>query len=372
MSAMQAVLEELSAYIDLKSMHCICDDHHIPRRKSFDDTIRELCDGLDGDLDRLVSGKTVSFSRNEWNDFLETHLHLPRRKSYEGIVAELQTWAAGRETYGNTRTAAGSAFHSVETSGVAPVPVGAMLDNTYRVRRKLGEGGFGAAYEVESDRPRALCVAKFAGQGNLSSLLNECQKVRVLEHQNLCRIIGVESDARFGPFLLVQHGGRSLQDAFPEGLTLHRATAILIGAASGLDFLHAREVVHGDVNPGNVLVDEHGVVRVADFGLSSFLTTARASDGVSRVATTLRGQHAYFSAPEVLGNRPASARSDQASLAKVLLWLLAGGRRFFAEERVGLSSQTPSVRGAVERALHSNPGDRYPSCRAFIAAVHGA
>jgi hypothetical protein len=94
-STLRQVLKELRDFVTIDAMNDICDDHGLPRRKSFDDVIDQLCVELDGDLSRLVSAKTKSMSRDAWNDFLEVKLELPRRRSYDDLVDELEMHFGG-------------------------------------------------------------------------------------------------------------------------------------------------------------------------------------------------------------------------------------------------------------------------------------
>jgi hypothetical protein len=274
---------------------------------------------------------------------------------------------SSRSSYG-----ASPVSRSSESSGSSSAqdfaPVGHLLAGRYRIIRTLGAGGFGVAYEVESEHPRRTLVAKVAHRDD-GSLQNEFEKVRFVDHPNVCRVYGHERDKRWGPFLLVQHGGRAAADIARKGLPPTEVMRIARLAAEGLDHLHSCQIVHGDVNPGNLLVDDQAQVRLADFGISGFLTRASPSAGVSREATQMRGAHPQYSAVEVLRGRPPNARSDQTSLALAILYLLVGESRFLLDPRAGLTDAPATFRAAIDRAMHPDPGARFGNCASFVSTL---
>jgi serine/threonine protein kinase len=170
--------------------------------------------------------------------------------------------------------------------------------------------------------------------------------------------------------LLVEHGGHSLDGTYAQPVAFGQMADIIVQAADALDFLHANDVVHGDVNPGNVLIDK-GRVRLVDFGLSGFLVTAPASANVTRIGTRLRGYHPQFSALEVHQGRAPSSRSDQFSLALVAQRLLCGEREFPDGVPEMLVRTSAVAREAFARALNYNPSERFRTCTAFAAALAG-
>lgn len=267
---------------------------------------------------------------------------------------------------------ASSSVHAVSELQRPHISPGTTLASRFRVERALGQGGMGIAYEVVSSRPLGTFVAKFPLTHESGELLrNEYDKVRLLpKHPNVCAVLGFERDSVHGEFIVVEHGGVSLSERYPAGADLATAVSIVQDAALGLDFLHERNVLHGDINPGNVLVDRSNQVRLTDFGISGFLEPASPSVGFTRVATSIRGVHRLFSSVEILRGRPATRASDQWSLAVLLQWLLVGGTDFPDAVGARLPMIAPSsVRSAIDRALHADPGSRFPSCSAFASIL---
>ena len=88
----------------------------------------------------------------------------------------------------------------------------------------------------------------------------------------------------------------------------------------------------------------------------------------TRVAVGIAGYHEYFSAPEVRAEGRATSRSDQTSLSKVALWMLAGGDPFFENPKIGLRQAAVGRRtkAAIERATLKAPMARYATCVDFV------
>lgn len=268
---------------------------------------------------------------------------------------------------------ASSSVHVVSEIQRPLIAPGTILANRFQVERALGQGGMGIAYEVVSSRPLGTFVAKFPLTHETGELRNEYDKARLLpRHPNVCAVLGFEHDSVHGEFIVVEHGGASLADRYSGGTNVATAVRIVQGAALGLDFLHQRNVLHGDVNPGNVLIDASGQIRLTDFGISGFLEPASVSDGFTRIATSIRGVHRLFSSVEILRGRPATRASDQWSLAVLLQWLLLGEADFPDAVGTRLPLIAPSsVRNSIDRALYADPGARFPNCSAFASALTG-
>jgi predicted Ser/Thr protein kinase len=187
------------------------------------------------------------------------------------------------------------------------------------------------------------------------------------------------------PFIVMEYvHGPSLQEVLRrEGA---QRPDIVLGwleqAARALDHAHNRGVVHRDVKPSNLLLDEDGRLRVADFGVASAVGLAALTQTGMVIGTA-----GYLSTEQAEG-RPATPASDRYALAVVAFQLLSGTRPYEAENptaeatahinapipalshRVGGISQDVDV--VFERALAKNPARRFPSCGAFVAALRNA
>jgi predicted Ser/Thr protein kinase len=146
-------------------------------------------------------------------------------------------------------------------------------------------------------------------------------------------------------------------------------------AAAALDAGHAAGVVHRDVKPGNLLLDGHGELHVADFGVAS----AVGLDSLTMTGMVL-GTSGYLSPEQARGER-ATAASDRYGLA-VVAWELLTGRRPFesdsptaeaaAHANAPVPSMSPELDPVFQRALAKDPEERYPSAAAFVADLRRA
>jgi eukaryotic-like serine/threonine-protein kinase len=187
------------------------------------------------------------------------------------------------------------------------------------------------------------------------------------------------------PFIVMEHlGGGSLEDRLRrEGAQPPaRALAWLEQAAAALDAAHRHGIVHRDVKPANLLLDDRGDLRVADFGIAS----AAGFDSMTLTGTVL-GTAGYLSPEQAAGER-ATPASDLYALAVVAYELLSGRRPFesespTAEAAAHVNAPVPSlaelcaglprdVDRVFQRALAKGPRARYGSAREFVAELRGA
>ena len=187
------------------------------------------------------------------------------------------------------------------------------------------------------------------------------------------------------PFIVMEYlAGGSLDGVLrSEGAQPPARALRWLGEAAGaLDHAHGHGVVHRDVKPANLLLDEQGSVHVADFGIA----TALGLISLTRTGTVL-GTAGYL-APEQAEGKPAGAAADRYSLGVVAFELLTGERPFrresvTAEAAAHVSAPVPSassrrhelprsVDPVFERALAKSPEARYGSCREFVDALRDA
>jgi serine/threonine protein kinase len=187
------------------------------------------------------------------------------------------------------------------------------------------------------------------------------------------------------PFIVMEHlGGGSLEDRLQrEGAQPPaQALAWLEQAAAALDAAHRHGIVHRDVKPANLLLDERGGLRVADFGIAS----AAGLDSMTLTGTVL-GTAGYLSPEQATGGRAGPA-SDLYSLAVVAYELLSGHRPFesesaTAEAAAHVHAPVPSIvqpgdgspaelDRVFARALAKDPRARYHSGRELVAELRAA
>ena len=175
--------------------------------------------------------------------------------------------------------------------------------------------------------------------------------------------------------------GGTVGDAMKSGREIPLKVRLrwLREAAGALDTAHAAGVVHRDIKPGNLLLDDHDRLAVADFGIARVAW----EDQLTATGQVL-GTAAYLSPEQAMGE-PATAASDIYALAVVAYELLTGSRPFEAEHFAAqarahiedpvpaASTRAPELSRAVdavlERGLAKDPGDRWENAEAFVAAL---
>jgi eukaryotic-like serine/threonine-protein kinase len=266
-----------------------------------------------------------------------------------------------------------------------------VLPPRYRSPRLIGRGAMGDIYAATDEvLGRKVVVKVLADRYAADAGIRERFKREGLAAARLSGQPGAvtifdvgEWEAR--PFIVMEHlAGGSLEQrirqdgAQPPG----RALAWLEQAATALDAAHARGVVHRDVKPANLLLNERDEVRVADFGIAS----AAGLDSLTLTGTVL-GTAGYLSPEQAAGDRSGPA-SDVYALAVVAYELLSGHRPFerestAAEAAAHVNAPVPSifefcknlppeVDPVFQRALAKNPGARYGSAREFVAELRHA
>jgi tetratricopeptide (TPR) repeat protein len=230
----------------------------------------------------------------------------------------------------------------------------------YRLKQRLGRGGMGEVWLAEDTRlHRAVALkmlpADAAGPDAAARLLREARVASVLNHPNVAVVYDVgeaEVDGRPTSYVAMELvRGRTLAERLAEGpLPPPAVLPIARQVAAALADAHDRGIVHRDVKPGNVMLTEHGLVKVLDFGLARFAPpasddSATWSGGHDALAgSALAGTLAYMS-PEQLRGGPLDGRSDAFSLGVLLHELLSGARPFRGDHAIAL----------IDAILHGSP-----------------
>jgi serine/threonine protein kinase len=213
----------------------------------------------------------------------------------------------------------------------------------YQIVSLLGVGGMGEVYRAHDPRLNRLVALKVLPPDRVGNperrarFVQEAQLASSLQHPNIVTIfdIGSAEGADYLAMELVR--GRTLDAVVPaSGLPLQDALRYGSQIADALAAAHAAGVVHRDLKPGNIMVTEHGQIKVLDFGLATLSTTTPFAHGddttieaaaVKTGAGTILGTVAYMS-PEQAEGRKVDARSDLFSFGAILYEMLSGLRAF--------------------------------------------
>ena len=266
----------------------------------------------------------------------------------------------------------------------------------YRVVRLIGEGGMGAVYEAEQEHPRRTVALKVIKAGAASPALlwrfeQEAEALGRLQHPGIAQIYEAgTADTGFGPqpyFAMEFIRGLSLKDyAEAHHLNAQELLKIMEEVCEAVHHAHQRGLIHRDLKPGNILVDETGQPKILDFGVAR--VTDRDPHATSQTDVgQLIGTLAYMSPEQVLGDPlELDTRSDVYALGVILYELLAGrlpyniGNKLHEalqaireEDPARLGSMNHSYRGDIEtivaKALEKDKTRRYGSAAELAADI---
>lgn len=272
----------------------------------------------------------------------------------------------------------------------APLRIG-----RYQVREALGQGGMGVVYSAWDESLgrrvalKLLSSASGATNRRRARMVREAQALAKLSHPNVVQVyeVGEHGDDVF--VAMEQVDGLSLREWLQKSKrSTHEIEEVFSQAGMGLAAAHARDLVHRDFKPSNVIVGTDGRVRVVDFGLaySPGLSSESAEPGgdsttSGRLTQTgaVMGTPAYM-APEQFRGEPADARADQFSFCVALFQALTGSRPYrYADLRddasraeiLGWASVPRMWRGPLRRGLSVGPSERWPSMDELLRALRG-
>ena len=271
--------------------------------------------------------------------------------------------------------------------------VGRVVGKTYRVEKKLGEGGMGAVYravDVNLDRAVALKVIRpdlVAGPDFVKRFLREAKAAAAFQHPHSVQVYAFGEDAGLVYMALEYVNGRELRELIRERGALPAARTIEIGSQilAALQKAHEQGIVHRDLKPQNVMVsieDGSDAVKILDFGIAK-MKEANAG-GVQTQAGTIMGTVAYMS-PEQARGEQVDGRSDLYSVGIMLYQMITGEVPFQGKSSMELlkkqieqpppppRSKRRDVPVELERvilkALEKKKTDRYPDARTFAQAL---
>jgi len=272
----------------------------------------------------------------------------------------------------------------------------------HRIVRHLASGGMGHVYLTEHVRLGVYAAAKIArtnDEAACQTIAHEASMLSQLDHPNIVRVLDEGQLADATPYVLMEYVTGTDLDCFLTGadsgavisnventsatntMSLPRGLGVLRQLACAVDYLHAQGIVHGDIKPGNVLIDPRGAdyVKLVDFGIA----WRDQSDGVVRGSI---GTPAYM-APEQARGEHCGPALDVYAVAALALELFTGHRPYdygtaqdiwtaVLTEPPALPSHyglwIPGFDEAFSKALHADPNQRFKSASDFVNALSDA
>ena len=220
-----------------------------------------------------------------------------------------------------------------------------VIKDRFKILKKLGKGGMGEVLLAEDVKLGRKVAIKSIIRTNLSDttskirFLREAQTASQLDHTNICTIYEIyEEDER--DYIVMQYiDGVTLDQIIGvKKLSIDKIIDISIQVCNGMIEAHNKEIIHRDIKPGNIMIDNKGVVKILDFGLAKFTSdSAVKTDG--RVDSDLTqkgfvmGTVAYIS-PEQAKGKPLDKRTDIFSFGVVLYEMIEAQNPFRVDEQI--------------------------------------
>lgn len=260
---------------------------------------------------------------------------------------------------------------------------GKRINDRYKIIKMIGGGGMSNVYlahDIILNRDVAIKVMRydFSDQDELQRRFQrEALSATSLTHPNIVDVYDVGDEGNLHYIVMEYVKGKTLKQYIQEYAPISPARSVYImkQLTSAIAHAHDNEIIHRDIKPQNILMDENGDVKITDFGIAMTLSATALTQTNSVLGTV------HYLSPEQARGSGATHKSDIYALGIVLYELLTGELPFSGESAVAialmhLQSQTPSVReidasipqsleNVVLRATAKDPFNRYASVEAM-------
>jgi eukaryotic-like serine/threonine-protein kinase len=226
----------------------------------------------------------------------------------------------------------------------------------YRIVRSLGAGGMGTVYLGERDDERfeaqvavKLLLSSLVGTDLAGRFRRERQILAELSHPGIARLLdGGETDGGI-PFLVMEYvNGEPIDDFVRRSeLGLRERLELFLRVCDAVRHAHGRLIVHTDLKPANILVNEEGWPTLLDFGIAKLIAEPDTDPGSHSEATVLRPLTPAYSSPEQIRGESIATSTDVYSLGVLLYELVTGTLPYPSDAREG--------RALEEAILHTDP-----------------
>ncbi len=256
----------------------------------------------------------------------------------------------------------------------------------YRITDKLGAGGMGIVYKAQDLQLERFVALKFLPQdlalseADRERFLREARSASALDHPNIGVIHGIDKTGDGRMFIVMAYyEGQTLSQKLSGGpLSLRQALDWACQIASGLAAAHARNIVHRDIKPGNIIINKDNSARIVDFGLARVVATPSAT-----MTGGITGTLPYMSPEQILGEA-VDRRCDVWALSILLVQMVTGSHPFGRDNATAMTfailNQPPAAIDALPAllqpiALHGLAKDvahRYPDAKEMLIDLESA
>ena len=258
----------------------------------------------------------------------------------------------------------------------------------YEVLGEIGRGGMAFVYlahDISLDRRVAIKVISpgllWGEQGMAERFKREARTAAALSHPHIIPIHAVRDSGDLLYFVMKFVEGRTLGSVISElgRLPAVMVQTILSQVGGALGYAHRRGVIHRDIKPGNIMLDEEGWAVVTDFGVAKVI----AAEALTQTGGTL-GTPSYMS-PEQCSGLPVTGASDQYALGVVAYEMVSGVKPFQGQSAMSVMYHhcntppqplaelvpdcPPALAWAIMRMLEKEPENRWPTLEDMVAAI---
>lgn len=272
-----------------------------------------------------------------------------------------------------------------------------MIDNKladrYQLLEKIGEGGMALVFKARDMRTGHDVAVKFLkpeyhdNPDFVAFFQREATAASKMSHHNIVNLLDVGDDEK-GLYIVIEYvNGKTLKDIIKErGVMAEEVAAqIVIRILSALQHAHSAHIIHRDIKPQNILVDQNGYIKVSDFGIARMMDAP--GEMWEERRDTVMGSVHYFS-PEQARGDAATAASDLYSVGVVFYEMLTGRVPFEGGKAEDIATRhikeaprpvrelnpdvSPAIEKVVMKALEKLPQNRYRTALDMAQAIRSA
>lgn len=268
------------------------------------------------------------------------------------------------------------------------------------LRKKIGEGAMGVVYEAEDttlDRNVALKILPeelARDDERRSRFEREAKSIAALNHPNIVTVHSVEEDKGYHFITMELVSGKKLSELIPKnGMSLSRFFSIALPVVDAIGAAHRKGIMHRDLKPDNIMLDDDGRVKLLDFGLAKLhqeldgdIIETRVNSAYATQEGVILGTVAYMSPEQAIG-KEVDPRSDIFSLGIILFEMATGKQPFTGDTSISIltsiirdtapsvtriNSRLPGHLGRIiKRCLAKDPVKRYPTAQGLYNDLEG-